>query len=70
MTNRLAKENPCYKCTDREVGCHGRCDKYKAWRQKYTDQNEKIFAIKGAIVMIEDYQVNEARRRKKMTNVK
>lgn len=22
-------DGPCYKCTDRELGCHSRCNKYK-----------------------------------------
>lgn len=27
--------NPCKGCEDRNVGCHGRCEKYKQWRVKY-----------------------------------
>ena len=26
----------CYKCTDREVGCHATCDKYKAEKELRT----------------------------------
>jgi len=25
-------KQPCYKCPDREFGCHGRCEQYKAYR--------------------------------------
>lgn len=25
---------PCKGCTDREVGCHSKCDKYATWRQE------------------------------------
>ena len=32
MTNRL--HSPCKDCTDRAVGCHGKCDKYKDYRVK------------------------------------
>lgn len=30
MTNRL--HSPCKDCPDRVVGCHGKCEKYKAYR--------------------------------------
>ena len=30
--------SPCYKCEDRVVGCHGRCERY----QEYTGEMEKI----------------------------
>ena len=32
MTNRLTA--PCKDCTDRSVGCHGKCEKYQAYRVK------------------------------------
>ena len=25
-------QNPCWKCSDRSAGCHGKCEKYKAWK--------------------------------------
>ena len=25
------KTNPCYKCSNREVGCHAKCEKYISW---------------------------------------
>ena len=25
---------PCYKCPDRSLGCHSRCEKYKAYNEK------------------------------------
>lgn len=33
-------DNPCYKCPDRQVGCHGTCQKYISWtteRQEYAN---------------------------------
>lgn len=24
---------PCKGCTDMEIGCHGKCDKYKAYKE-------------------------------------
>lgn len=34
-------KSPCYKCEDRKIGCHGFCEKYKEYRKKYDDLNEK-----------------------------
>lgn len=24
---------PCLDCPDRAVGCHGKCERYKAWQE-------------------------------------
>lgn len=26
--------SPCYKCKDRQVGCHSNCKRYKAFRKR------------------------------------
>ena len=26
---------PCLDCVDREPGCHGHCDGYKAWKAQF-----------------------------------
>lgn len=26
--------SPCFRCEDRGEGCHGRCEKYKTWKEK------------------------------------
>ena len=28
------EKNPCYKCKDRNVGCHSNCEKYQKWKKK------------------------------------
>ena len=33
--------SPCYNCPDRYVGCHGKCDKYKQFKIKLEEFNEK-----------------------------
>ena len=27
----MYSDNPCHKCMDRAIGCHGSCEKYKTW---------------------------------------
>jgi len=34
------RDCPCYGCQERTVGCHGTCEKYKAWDGKR--QAEKL----------------------------
>ena len=29
------KKSPCAKCEVRHEGCHGKCEKYNAWRMQY-----------------------------------
>ena len=24
--------NPCKNCSERQLGCHGKCEKYAAWK--------------------------------------
>lgn len=33
---------PCLNCTDRKVGCHSICEKYKVYREYKDKENEKI----------------------------
>ena len=39
----MGKINCCYNCSDRNVGCHGRCEKYIAERKKLDERNNMIF---------------------------
>lgn len=32
---------PCKDCNDRNVGCHGTCEKYKVAKEKHKDEIEK-----------------------------
>ena len=31
---------PCKACTDREIGCHGECARYKEWRRMFEKERE------------------------------
>ena len=33
---------PCQNCEDRFVGCHGQCEKYKAFKENLIDKSTKI----------------------------
>ena len=39
---------PCKDCTERQIGCHGRCDRYKAyWEQQERKRNERQIYLRG-----------------------
>ena len=33
---------PCKDCSDRQIGCHGICERYKSWNADHIEQNRKI----------------------------
>lgn len=33
---------PCYGCLERNVGCHGRCEKYKVWETAHQEKRNVI----------------------------
>lgn len=37
---------PCMNCTDREVGCHGKCPKYKEFKELSDKNREELFKAK------------------------
>lgn len=32
----------CYKCSDRVVGCHSKCERYIAYRKDIDEYNDKV----------------------------
>ena len=52
-------KQPCYNCPDREMGCHGRCERYKEYRAEV----DAIKAKKKAESDIVD-AIQEAKRRR------
>lgn len=40
--------SPCKDCAEREVGCHGRCERYKTWRAEMDERREQRRTIKAA----------------------
>jgi hypothetical protein len=33
---------PCKDCTDRHPACHGSCEKYRAWHDRYQAQQQHL----------------------------
>lgn len=32
-------DNPCWKCTEREIGCHAKCERYLTWQKEHIAEN-------------------------------
>lgn len=37
----MSKRNACKDCTQRRIGCHGKCDKYQADRLQWDTEMER-----------------------------
>lgn len=39
--------SPCKGCTERHTACHGSCEAYKAWKERYQAQQKYLEANKN-----------------------
>ena len=51
MRNSPCRENGI-DCTEREVGCHSKCEKYLAWRAEIDTANANRWAYKESKVSV------------------
>lgn len=35
----MVGDNPCWKCTEREIGCHAKCERYLQWQREHIAEN-------------------------------
>lgn len=35
----MAADNPCWKCTERNIGCHAVCKRYLDWQKEHIAEN-------------------------------
>jgi len=65
MTTPLEKRMPCAKdCPERAAGCHGKCERYAAFRQ----EREAVYKAREARQEVRDYigvGIERARKRKR-----
>lgn len=38
------KVSPCKGCSEREMGCHGKCSAYKGWKEECEEEKARIEA--------------------------
>ena len=54
--------NPCKDCTERTIGCHGKCEKYAEWVKKENAISDKIATAKTRRNEIEGYFEKKKKR--------
>ena len=55
-------EIPCFKCTERYVGCHGKCDRYASYVSEKEEQKKKIFQMKENNIAAIEHAIRGAKR--------
>jgi hypothetical protein len=56
---------PCKDCTDRHVGCHGKCKKYIDWKEEKDKLHTEYIKRYMGERTIEDYTVKLMIRKKR-----
>ena len=65
------KENaPCKGCSDREPGCHGRCEKYAKWVEPIVKAREARKQRNEAMNYEIDRMVKERQKKRRSNNGK
>ena len=69
----LPKIAPCYRCPDRQIGCHTGCERYgsyrqlayAAWRSRKTELEVAAFEAEcGNRMRLDKYRRNNERQRR------
>ena len=55
--------NPCYKCPERQPGCHSSCEKYIGWRRGYDKRKQKILENKKDGESARELLIRQTRKR-------
>lgn len=56
---------PCQDCSDRVVGCHSTCQKYKEARASHKKKFEEIQKVKKAEDSFDDYKIRRVEATKR-----
>lgn len=56
-------KSPCYKCTDRVLGCHSTCEKYAEFKEQNDAYKKKSYEHRGLDIVLENGQYRRAKTR-------
>lgn len=57
--------NPCFGCEERKGGCHGSCETYKEYREKFSEVKEEARLQIKNINLADDYTSEAIKKTKK-----
>ena len=61
---------PCYKCSDRSLGCQSSCEKYKDYKNKISELNDAKMKARGYDSEYLDYVTSRSIKNKKTDSYK
>ena len=53
---------PCKDCTERDLGCHGTCERYSEWKVKHQEVKDTIYQQKESVVSADRFLVDRRDR--------
>lgn len=56
------KDTPCYMCEDRVMGCHGKCEKYAAFKEENEKRKAAAYAEKEITEALKECTRRQAKR--------
>ena len=57
---------PCMGCTDRQVGCHGKCERFRQYKSDYIAEKTRENLARKDDAQLRDYAVEAQKRFKKL----
>ena len=60
--------NGCKGCEERHEGCHGECERYKAWKEERDRIREDLYRQKMNEKILSNYTIENVYRAKNRTN--
>lgn len=66
----LIQLSPCKDCPDREVGCHGKCEKYINYQKENSEVKKYIAKEKKKNNVLNSHQIEEVRKTKRRKGIK
>ena len=64
----MISNDPCYKCEEREIGCHSECGRYGKWVEEIHRMNKLISKERNLDALATGHVVSTIRRNKKRKN--
>lgn len=56
------KDNPCFGCEERTIGCHGKCERHEKWCIEEEARKKKIKTNRQNYIDLVGYERDRKRR--------
>lgn len=66
----MKKAAPCIDCTEREIGCHARCERYGAYARERSSERDRIIREREKDDVIRDLLIRKRWQARKRRNTR